>query len=247
MLAAHIPRNRRRTPCAQKHDRLGWEDGFVVSLEGLTFGVRSNRADFLPRLREFFPSSARPAEGVEVDLLLSFRYGGTTNRKGVTNYHLVYDAWNQVARSLDLESALGAFQESLQGHLYRLSPEKLYFDGSLLHWLDRQCLVVGPVEGRREVADRLVLEGAHRVQEPAALTEDQRPDLLLLACSFCQQPLVLTPGRVTLELLSSAFAASTRPVKTLARLARLGCALPAYQVSAERLGVVRELCGVAKR
>ena len=81
-LEPNLPLNRFRTPCADKNDRLGWKAGFSLELEGVCLGVRTNDPAYLPTLRACLPPHAVPSEIREVDVLLSFLKGGSTQRKG---------------------------------------------------------------------------------------------------------------------------------------------------------------------
>ena len=140
-----FPINLQRTPCADKNDRLGWKAGFSLDLEGVSFGVRSNEPDFLPELRAFFPPQSQPVERREVQVLLSFLKGGQTSRKGVVNYHLVYDGWNRTARTHDLREAMELFRATLQNRLALMSQERIYLQASVLTWRGGGLLLLGGV------------------------------------------------------------------------------------------------------
>jgi len=152
-----FPINMQRTPCADKNDRLGWKAGFSLDLEGVSFGVRSNEPDLLPELRACFPSPSQPAERREVEVLFSFLKGGQTARKGVVNYHLVYDAWNRAARTQDLGEAMDSFRTSLQNRLALMSQRKIYARASVLKWRGGGIVLL---EASPDVIHELVERGA---------------------------------------------------------------------------------------
>lgn len=242
-LPENVPMNRQRTPCADKNDKLGWKAGFSVRLEGLTLGVRSNSPELLPALREIFPPQAQDDEAREVDVLLSFLEGKETGRKGVKNYHLVYDAWNRVARTMDFDEAMEALRASLEWNWHTHSKEKIYFDADVLTWQDRAVLVVGEKDERVAFVDTLRELGATGHCEQAVFDES-------LALADCREAggnlsLALTiftrkgkarrakmdAPRAALELFPHAYAARYHPQRILGKVAGLSQVAPAVSTS----------------
>lgn len=136
------PVNKLRTPCADKNDKLGWRSGASFELDGFSLGVRSNDRELLEQLLEEVPSHAKLSKILEVDVLLSFLRGGESRRRGSANYHLVYDGWTRVARTLDLAEALDAFRSSLEINRLTNSADELYVDCPVLDWKGRSVLLL---------------------------------------------------------------------------------------------------------
>ena len=259
-LPDHVPINRQRTPCATKNDKLGWKDGFSLKLEGISFGVRSNSPQLLSRLKALFPAHATDDDTKEVEILLSFMEGGETGRKGTLNYHLVYDAWNRVARTLEFDEAIAAFESTIKARVATLSKEKTYLDAAVVAWGDRAVMVVGETEQRQELVDAMVAQGGTSYCGQAVLDENQRlescgasagPSLAPALAVFAEKAeskkprqVKLTPARTALELFRHARAARFLPQKTLSTLANLSQNLAAYQA---RVGPPADLARFVQR
>lgn len=260
-----LPINRQRTPCADKNDRLGWQVGFSLSLEGVLFGVRSNDPDLLERLRAKFPAHAQPAEQREVTVLLSFLQGRESQRQGVKNYHIVYNAWNRVARTLDLEEAVAAFEQELLYGVALHSQEKTYVSGPLVRFQEQSFLVLHSyspdewsewtrawkLQGGEVPAERLTTVDSRAEcrmpweNTPRGLAPAQ---LLVLQKAGLKRPRWerLTAGAATLEMLRRTPAARLYPAQTISALAGLAqkvtackfrCASPAEAARLFRLRI----------
>ena len=108
-----VPRNRSRSSCAEKHDKLGWTCGFSFEVGAETFGVRTNSAELLEQLREELPvGSFTWCDQQDVSTLISFKLGGESTRPGTKHYHLVYRDWTRVERTLELPLAMYAFKRT---------------------------------------------------------------------------------------------------------------------------------------
>jgi len=103
-----VPRLKERSACADKNDKIGWECGFSRSINGLTLGIRTNDENYLSELLARLPVLGEASDEEAVENLISIKFG-KTRRKGTRDYHLLYDGWTQLARTLDLEVALRAF------------------------------------------------------------------------------------------------------------------------------------------
>lgn len=99
-----------RSSCAEKNDKLGWTCGFSIQLDDIVMGVRCNDENVLSKLKSLLQTEGTPSEEREVGWLVSFRVGQDSSRKGTKNYHIVYQNWTRMARTLDLDEALLAFQ-----------------------------------------------------------------------------------------------------------------------------------------
>jgi hypothetical protein len=124
-----IPRLRIRTGCADNHDKLGWEAGFVLKTDSGSLGIRTNEPSLLPTLRGSFDPDLLDTSESEVDYLVSFLYGTPSNRKGTRNLHVVYCGCSNVARSLDFEEALWEYRLAVRKILYPDERESVYLKG----------------------------------------------------------------------------------------------------------------------
>ncbi|MBS2034802.1 hypothetical protein JST97_07435 [bacterium] len=239
-LADSVPINLGRTPCADRNDKLGWTDGFAVSFDGISLGVRSNDPALLERLRERVPSG-RPWERREVDFLVSFLRGRESERKGVRHYHVVYWDWNRVARTFDLEEALEVFGQVAGSAKLLYAVHKTYLSADLLDWAGRRVLVLGPAGLRARLRDAVAAQGVSVLLkdevglDPMGKLSCSRDldfvpveakDLLVLEAGRRPRLAPLTAGEATMKAVLGAFAASTQPHLVLQVLSKH---IPEYQ------------------
>lgn len=249
-LSPDIPINLQRTPCAEKNDRLGWKAGFSLDLEGISFGVRCNEPAFLPELRTCFPPQSQPGERREVEVLLSFLKGGQTARKGVVNYHLVYDAWNRTARTQDLAEAMDAFRATLHTRLALMSQDKVYVNASLLKWQGRGLVLLGATP---EVVEELVEDGAELLAKDYAQIngDDQvvgwgdlalEPGLVVATRSGSRRSLTpLSGGATAMALVAHSPAMQLQAPRLLSRLASFCQRTTGFQAVLKKRGDLKHL------
>ncbi len=225
-LAEFVPINNLRTPCADRNDKLGWTDGFAISLDGISLGIRSNDPEILNDLKDLMPKGGVPWPQRKVDILLSFLKAKESDRKGVRHYHVVYQDWDRVARTFELDDALNIFARSAQLAKLQNSIQKVYFAGDLLDWEGRRLVIAGPLEAREQLKPTLVEHGGRVLIEHVigldlngglgcAVAPDFKPvsaDLILLVEAGARRTLSpLTPAEAALQLLVNAHGASRHP------------------------------------
>ncbi|MBX3172393.1 MAG: hypothetical protein KF760_33625 [Candidatus Eremiobacteraeota bacterium] len=249
-LSNEIPINIQRTPCADKNDRLGWKAGFSLEVEGISFGVRCNEPTFLPELRAFFPPQSQASERREVQVLLSFLKGGKTARKGVVNYHLVYDAWNRAARTQDLREAMDAFRDTLHTRLALMSQDKVYVHASVLKWQGRGLVLLGAAP---EVVEELVEDGAELLSRDYARINaaDQveawssaalKPDLVVTTKTGSRRSLTpLSGGATAMALAANSPGMHFQAPRFLNRLASFCQRTEGFQAVLRKRGDLRHL------
>lgn len=217
-----MPTLKMRTPCADKNDALGWTSGLAVTRHGVSVGLRSNTPEGLQRLHDLLPEGCDTCEESQVDVLFSLKVGGETKRRGVRNFHMLYDGWTSVARSHDLQEALDAFTQAFPDRVAMMSPRILV----QARWLElggRTVLVSGGAAA--SAGDALVKNGAVMVtQDLVPLDEQAAPAMALIlepgrGKSF--RPKTLSPGQAALALLQRAPAFRFRPEQVLTTLSRV--------------------------
>lgn len=113
-MSPDIPRNSYRTPCADKNDKIGWTCGFSFRAGTSLVGFRSNNEEICAAARAELPFWCELCPETEVEQLLSVKVGAEPKRKGIKNYHLLYDSWTRIARTLDREDFWKAVLHSLR-------------------------------------------------------------------------------------------------------------------------------------
>jgi hypothetical protein len=225
-LLNHLPRSRHRTPCADKNDKLGWTHGLSVRWSGLTIGLRCNCAEVLPELQTALPADALPCQERESDLLLSVIRGGEAG-KGRRNYHLVYDHWNRVARTMDWAGAMAAFRNSLDQSRAFLAQEHTLMD-CLRTQLDGSSLVICPSPKAREQ----ILQAYPESERWIDMQSLRDPSQVLLVVDEATQEVsqALPPGQAGLELVRFSVAARLQPRLVLDQMAQLSGLVRMYRV-----------------
>ncbi len=161
MVQSSIPKLNVVTPCSEKNDKLPWTCGYVMSYRGNLIGVRSNCPETLARLKSYFPESAVEVESEKAVVLYSFLFGKPTSRSGAKNYHILYDGWNRMARTLDLEEAVLRFRILLQQVILSLQGVT-FLEGAVVGSESGAVLLVGEEEHRRSVYSVLLAQGGKR-------------------------------------------------------------------------------------
>ena len=187
----------------EKVDRLGWADGFIVAPHGnFRLGVRLNTGErkqeivdavvlpgweVLTGNRRANPvlaeqsqpdkesaSGTSPAVSGEVDALISFRVGGSTKRKGVSDFHLVYVNQSRMERCLDFERALQVVDEHVHLMLAFEATHRIFVHSGVVEFNGRALLLPGvSFAGKSTLVKELVAHGAsYFSDEYAVLDED---------------------------------------------------------------------------
>lgn len=199
-------------------------------MDGCTFGLRSNDESTLAEMESLVPLRAERSEVREVDFLVSVLRGKAGPRKGVRHFHLVYDAWIRVLRTLDWEEVAPACQETLLRNLAVYSQQFLYIRGSLYEFHGRAVLVpaADPESeltlqraGARPCSSEFTLlrqDGTlHSFVAPSR--EALRPGAIFLDGEAPAGP--LSAGRATLSLIPRVFQMRRQPARTLPALSSL--------------------------
>ena len=145
----------------EKIDRLGWAAGFSFSSYGVRVGVRTNRPEYLPRIRENLPTGAKDAAPRYVDLLYSFRIADPPRRKGTRAFHLLYQEFIEVARAEDPDELLRSFQIDVETLIPQMAPRLLFVHAGVVGWKNRAILVPGrSFSGKSTLVAAMVRAGA---------------------------------------------------------------------------------------
>ena len=245
----HVPISAPRTSCAVKNDSLGWADGFAVTIDGVSVGIRSNDSDFLPELRQLLPDWSEHSDARRVDVLLSFLKGRQSDRKGVRHYHVVYSHWTRIVRVMELEYAKSAFATSLIEGVAENACDSLYLIGEAVSLGKSAVLVAGSKDSRAPVVDRLCLQGGTRISpligDILVLHDDYSVSGLsrqgalpvskiLVAnrgCNRPSRPKRLSPGHGMMFMLPVCPLRDNKPDKAMAYLAGLAKAVDIYEGS----------------
>lgn len=243
-----IPVARQKSPCATKNDALGWVVGGTWEYRRLRIGLRTNDLAVWPRLQSMLPAEAVPSDKGEVDLLMSLMVGKSSSRPGVKNFHLVYMAWQRMARTLNLEEALRSYDQALNSLIVSLTPGGTFFFFKAVRKGKKAVLLAleGREEDSRDLLTALAESGCEVlpddyfeaqgdvVLKPFSSTETFEPVAIVMVERKPVRhwrPRMLTPGRASLCLVPFAPAWQYAAERVLVWLSRLTQAAPTYRGS----------------
>jgi hypothetical protein len=156
----------------QKIDRLGWSGGFTFKSYGVRVGVRVNDPVLLPRLTELVPPGSQPLDSDIVDQLYSVVVGGPDSSPRIKRYNVAYRGFQRVARSLDLETMLDAFESSLQITVAEWSPLRVFVHAGVVAWKGKAIVIPGlSFSGKTTLVKHLVQAGATYYSDEYALLD----------------------------------------------------------------------------
>jgi len=237
-LPQHLPINKQRTPCAEKNDKLGWTHGCSLHFQGFTIGIRTNREGTLERLKGLLPPALKIVETREVDVLLSFLCAKDSQRRGVQHYNLVYDGWNRIARTRDVDEALKVFSAASRAQLATFAQDSIFVVGEVVGLKGRAVILLDEKGDKSlSLADALCLQGADRYSNGLVQIDlagcvrgfEMREDETLEPALILQpgkegrtwRPVVLTQAEAVMAMFGRAPGAAFHPKRTLEALSKL--------------------------
>jgi hypothetical protein len=125
----------------KKVDRLGWAAGFSLRSYGVRIGIRSNDAAALARVRELLPGEWENADLPVVDRLYSILVGGA--RANVRRFSLLYGDHLRLARDLDLDSVLEAFDSDLRLFVAEFAKRRVFVHAGVVGWKGKAIVIPG--------------------------------------------------------------------------------------------------------
>jgi hypothetical protein len=145
----------------EKLDRLGWAAGAAVSSYGLRVGVRVTEPGVIHEVLARLPPGCRPLSSSSVDRLYSLVAGGDGPRPGTRRYSLLYGGSARLARSMDLDEVLTAFEADVQMYVAEFARRRLFVHAGVVGWHGRAILIPGrSFSGKSTLVAALVRAGA---------------------------------------------------------------------------------------
>jgi hypothetical protein len=157
-----------------KLDRLGWAAGIAITVYGVRVGVRVNDASVLSRLEASLPPTWKPVSSPRVDILYSLVVGGAGSRPGLRRFSLLYANAGRVARSLDRQDVVDAFESSVHLHVAEVAPRRLFVHSGVVGWQGRAILMPGRSHsGKSTLVAALVHAGAAYYSDEYAVLDER--------------------------------------------------------------------------
>lgn len=156
----------------QKIDRLGWSGGFAFKSYGVRVGVRTNDPGILRRLTECVPPGSKPIDSEIVDQLYSVVIGGARSNPRIKRYNIAYWGAQRLARSIDLETVLNAFESNLQITVAEWSPHRVFVHAGVVEWKGKAIVIPGlSLSGKTTLVKHLVQAGAKYYSDEYAVLD----------------------------------------------------------------------------
>lgn len=156
----------------QKIDRLGWAGGFAFKAYGVRVGVRVNDPAVLQLFAERVPPGSKPIDSEKVDQLYSVVIGGSGGSPRIRRYNIAYWGAQRIARSLDLESVLDAFESNLQLTVAEWSPLWVFVHAGVVEWKGKAIVIPGmSFSGKTTLVKHLVQAGAKYYSDEYAVLD----------------------------------------------------------------------------
>ena len=156
----------------QKIDRLGWLGGFTFKSYGVRVGVRVNDPAVLRCLSERVPPGSEPLDSDIVDQLYSLVIGGAGSSPRIKRYNVAYWGTQRLARSIDLETVLDAFEANLQITVAEWSPVRVFVHAGVVEWKGKAIVIPGlRFSGKTTLVKHLVQAGAKYYSDEYAVLD----------------------------------------------------------------------------
>ncbi len=144
-----------------KIDRLRWEGGIAIEAFGVKLGIRVNTPKGLELLLDYLPPQWRVADSPEVEHLCSIILGGTSTRKGVRRYNILYNGPARISRTMDTEEMLIELASALDFQVALRSPERVFVHAGVVAINDQAVVIPGRSHsGKSTLVKALVEAGA---------------------------------------------------------------------------------------
>ena len=146
----------------KKIDRLGWAAGISFTSHGVRVGVRVNSPEALAVVQDYFPPGWKPSGSPVVERLYSLILGrGDEAGRGARRFSLFYRDLTRLARTRDLEEALGLFESDLHLHVATEARRRVFVHAGVVGWKGRALLIPGRSRsGKTTLVAELVKAGA---------------------------------------------------------------------------------------
>ena len=153
-------------------DSLGWAAGQSFSAYGLRFGLRVNDAAILDVACAAVPLGWQAAPSGQVDVLYSLRVAPPS--QGQPNEHLLSCGSALIARALDLEAVLTAFNKHAELLTAYRAQDCLFVHAGVVGWQQRAIVIPGrSFSGKTTLVKALVEAGASYYSDEFAILDGQ--------------------------------------------------------------------------
>ena len=145
----------------KKVDRLGWAAGFSLRSYGVRIGVRSNDPAVLARVLDLLPGEWQQADLPVVDRLYSILVAGDRARANLRRFNLLYGDHFRLARDLDLNTVLEAFDSDLRLFIAEFAKHRVFVHAGVVGWKGNAIVIPGrSFSGKSTLVAEFIRAGA---------------------------------------------------------------------------------------
>jgi hypothetical protein len=154
-------------------DRLGWAASLVFNAYGLRVGVRTNDPAALTLIKERLPPGWKQSTALRVERLYSVLIG-KSSKPGVRRFHLLYGDITRLARTLELDVVLDAFESDLQLYVAEQAHGRVFVHAGVVGWRGQAILIPGrSFTGKTTLVAELVRRGATYYSDEYAVLDER--------------------------------------------------------------------------
>lgn len=145
----------------QNVDRLSWAAGIVVRAYGVRIGIRSNRPEWLARLKRYLPHASTIIQSPVVDRAYAIVIGGTGVQESSRRSSILYCDNVRLFRSLDIDSVLDRFESDLRLFVAELAHDRVFVHAGVVAWEGKAIVIPGrSFSGKSTLVAELLRAGA---------------------------------------------------------------------------------------
>ena len=157
-----------------KLDRLGWADGMSFTAYGVRFGLRVNDAAIMANLIARLPPGSKPSPVRSVHHLYSLTGFANGSNGRVRRFNLAYANTLRIARTVDLEGALAAFESDMRLYIAERARRRVFVHAGVVAWRGRAIVIPGrSFSGKSRLVAALVRAGATYYSDEYAVFDDR--------------------------------------------------------------------------
>jgi ABC-type ATPase with predicted acetyltransferase domain len=141
---------------------------------GVPVGIRVNQREALAAIREYLPPGWKPSRRGVVERLYSFVVGGRSARPGVRSFNILYGDARRLARSLDFQDVLDAFDNDLKLFVAEAARRRVFVHAGVVGWKGRAVMIPGrSLTGKTTLVAELVRQGFTYYSDEYAVLDER--------------------------------------------------------------------------
>lgn len=137
-------------------------------------GIRTNKPEFLERLRGVLPPGSKTARSPVVDRLFSVIVGGEGPRPNVRRYNLLYQDATKLSRTMEIDEVLEKLERRLQVFIAERARRRVFVHAGVVGWKGRGIVISGcSLSGKSTLVRELVRAGATYYSDEYAVLDSR--------------------------------------------------------------------------